>query len=389
MPTDKASLMEVVDRIYESVEHPELWPMTIYAIGDFLGGPLNFWGLSTSDDRMIRALQEAGCWPTFFLSRADLKALDEYERECGELIIRFLKIVFLSILWSPNDASAREALGSIMTRRYVQAFEPSGETSVPSPVRSMRRKLIAALWEDGHAFGPDYLRSMRLLTPHLERAVRLQMRLRSADLNAERVSGAFDALTLGVILVDGTGRPFWLNKRAQEIMRFSNAVRLCSTGLAGHRQSDTQSLRDLVKGAVFAGSQGLVAISRADSRPLLIIAVPLKPQDTREACDQSACAVIFISDPDRVDEPTVESLRRAFDLTYREAQTAIVIASGHGLKSAAQTMGVALTTARSQLQQAFAKTGTSHQAELAALVHKTLTQIRHDDHIQQKGPRSR
>jgi hypothetical protein len=165
-----------------------------------------------------------------------------------------------------------------MTRRYVQAFEPSGETSVPSPVSSMRRKLIAALWENGHAFGPDHLRSMRLLTPHLERAVRLQMRLRSADLNAERISGAFDALTLGVILVDGTGRPFWLNKRAQEIMRFSNGVRLCSSGLAGHGQSDTQSLRDLVKGAVFAGSQGLVAISRADSRPLLVIAVPLKPQ---------------------------------------------------------------------------------------------------------------
>jgi DNA-binding CsgD family transcriptional regulator len=38
-------------------------------------------------------------------------------------------------------------------------------------------------------------------------------------------------------------------------------------------------------------------------------------------------------------------------------------------------MGIAVTTARSQLQQAFAKTGTKHQAELAALV-RTLTQVR-------------
>src|SRR4051794_19146373 len=76
------------------------------------------------------------------------------------------------------------------------------------------------------------------------------------------------------------------------------------------------------------------------------------------------------------DNFTVESLRRAFDLTYREAQMAIAIAHGHGLKIAARKTGVALTTARSQLQQAFAKTGTSHQAELAALVHRTLTHLR-------------
>jgi DNA-binding CsgD family transcriptional regulator len=129
------------------------------------------------------------------------------------------------------------------------------------------------------------------------------------------------------------------------------------------------------KGAVFGGSQGLVALGRgAGSRPLLVIAVPLKPQDTRVASDRSVSAVIFISDPDRADEPTVEALRRAFDLTFREAQTAIAIANGHGLKAAAKTMGVALTTVRSQLQQAFAKTGTS-----------PLTQVRHDD-IQPKEP---
>ena len=40
---------------------------------------------------------------------------------------------------------------------------------------------------------------------------------------------------------------------------------------------------------------------------------------------------------------------------------------------AARTVGVAVTTARSQLQQVFGKTGTNHQAELVALIHRTLT----------------
>lgn len=87
-------------------------------------------------------------------------------------------------------------------------------------------------------------------------------------------------------------------------------------------------------------------------------------------------AIFFVSDPDRSYSFTVESVQRAFDLTYREAQTAIAIARGQGLKIAARAMGVAPTTARSQLQQVFAKTGTNHQAELAALVHRTFTHVR-------------
>jgi DNA-binding CsgD family transcriptional regulator len=379
---DRGSLLEVVDRIYASIERPELWPNTVYAIGDFLGGRPHFWRLARGTEQIGPAqtisVLEAGCQPTFFLSRGDLAALDEYEREFGELIVRFLKIVFLSMLWSPDDVYGRESIGLIMTQRYLQALDLPEETSVPSS-SSMHRKLIAALWEDGHAFSRENLESMHLIAPHLDRAVRLQMRLNSADLHAKRISGAFDALTLGVVLVNASGRPLWLNKRAEEITSRSTAIRLCSTGLAGHRRSDTQSLHDLIKGAVSSGKHGLLAISRgADLRPLLFIAVPLKPPDARDIHDQSVCGVIFISDPDRTDRPSAEYLQQAFGLTYREAQTAMAIANGHGLKVAARSMGVAVTTARSQLQQAFIKTGTSHQAELATLVHKALTHLRYD-----------
>jgi DNA-binding CsgD family transcriptional regulator len=122
-----------------------------------------------------------------------------------------------------------------------------------------------------------------------------------------------------------------------------------------------------------------LAISRGDDlKPLLLIALPLNRIGSLDASDQLACGVVFITDPDRTDNPILEPLRRAFNLTHREAQMVIAIAHGHGLQAAADTMGVALTTARSQLQQAFAKTGTKHQAELAALVHRTLAHLRYD-----------
>jgi DNA-binding CsgD family transcriptional regulator len=380
------TLFATVDRIYEAVERPELWPQTIYNIGELIGGRRNFWG-SDQDPRQIphdspmRNLHESeiGCHGTFFLSRMDLQILDEYAGEFGELIIRFLKIVFLSSLRSQNNVRAREAIGLKIAQRYLEAVEPLQGISASLPSKLAGRKLIAALWEDGCVFGSDNLHSMRLLAPHLDRALRLQTRLSLADLQADMKSGALDCLAHGVVLLARSGQPLWLNKRAKETTNGSGVLRLSSTGLAAKRSADTRSLREIIEGAVSAGTQGILAIGRGDDlRPLLLTAIPLKPIGSSDAADQSACGAVFITDPDRTDNPTVEPLRRAFNLTYREAQMAIAIAHGHGLQAAADSMGVALTTARSQLQQAFAKTGTKHQAELAVLVQRTLAHLRYD-----------
>jgi DNA-binding CsgD family transcriptional regulator len=304
--------------------------------------------------------------------------LDQYADEFGELIVRFLKIICVSALISQNEVDNREMIGVRLARRYLPAFEPVAGTSVLTPSRSALRKLIAALWEDGCIFNGGDLDCIRILIPHLDRALRIQMRLTAAELKTDMVSGALDYLALGVMFVNRAGVPVWLNRRARELTNGSEVLRLFSGALAGRYPSDLRSLRELVESAVSEGTQTVLAINRGfDARPLLLIAVPLHPIGGTAASAALPYGVVFISDPDRVDEPSVDSLRQAFDLTYREAQVAIAIADGHGLQAAAQSLGVAVTTARSQLQQAFSKTGTSHQAELAALVHRTLTPLRH------------
>jgi DNA-binding CsgD family transcriptional regulator len=61
-------------------------------------------------------------------------------------------------------------------------------------------------------------------------------------------------------------------------------------------------------------------------------------------------------------------LRAEFGLTKAEARLALCLAEGSSLASAAQGFNVKLTTIRSQLQQVFAKTGTSRQTELVAML---------------------
>ena len=66
--------------------------------------------------------------------------------------------------------------------------------------------------------------------------------------------------------------------------------------------------------------------------------------------------------------PEAARLRAEFQLTKAEARLALRLAEGSSLASAAQAFNVKLTTVRSQLQQVFAKTGTSRQTELVAML---------------------
>ena len=74
------------------------------------------------------------------------------------------------------------------------------------------------------------------------------------------------------------------------------------------------------------------------------------------------------SAPDLAALPGAVRLRAEFGLTKAEARVALRVVEGSSLASAAQAFNVKLTTIRSQLQQVFAKTGTSRQAELVALL---------------------
>jgi len=374
------SLLPVVDRIYESVERPDLWPETIRAIGELVGGRRDFSSLDpVTRDPGVYSLGNA-CHPAFFLSKIDLKEIDHHALEFGELITRFVKLVFLGTLWPSHGASVLEAAGLGMARRFPQAFEPWEGTSAVSAPRPAWRDLLAALWQDGRVFSRDNLRCMRLLAPHLDRALRLQMRLSAPNLGMTMVSGAFDCLTLGVVFTNIAGRALWLNRRAREITNGSDVLRLAATAeLVGRPPSDNRSLQDLITGAMSSGSRSLLTLNRGvDLRPLLLVVVPLKPTGALDPSLEAVAGAVFLVDPDRTDDPTIASLRQAFALTYREAQMTIAVSHGNGLKAAAATMGVAPSTARSQLQQVFAKTGTKQQAELSALVHRTLTHLRLD-----------
>ena len=107
-------------------------------------------------------------------------------------------------------------------------------------------------------------------------------------------------------------------------------------------------------------------ITRADGmQPLLVSICPISAE---AQFGGRSHALVFIEDVAAPAVPAIDKIRLAFALTASEARLALRIAIGEALRVAADAEGVTYETARTRLKSIFHKTGTTRQAQLAALL---------------------
>ncbi len=84
----------------------------------------------------------------------------------------------------------------------------------------------------------------------------------------------------------------------------------------------------------------------------------------------SAAVAVLLTSPTRPAHQRLERVlvRDAFQLTDRETDVAVLVGEGMSVERIAQTLGLQVATLRGYLKSVFEKTGTSRQAELAALL---------------------
>jgi DNA-binding CsgD family transcriptional regulator len=125
---------------------------------------------------------------------------------------------------------------------------------------------------------------------------------------------------------------------------------------------------DAQRHAVLA-TTGFLSISRPSGRrPFAVMVAPLLAAPTGDGLVPDAVVALFVSDPDAGRVSEAEVLVKLYGLTHSEAELVRLLALGFSLEEAAARRGVGLSTARSHLKHAFAKTGTSRQGELVRLV---------------------
>ncbi|GJD77805.1 transcriptional regulator [Methylobacterium gregans] len=363
----------LIDRFYEAALHPELWRETLEACARVFGaeGALMLPGPD--------APLELACSP--FLDAAIADGLGRGWLAHNPRVLRGIPAMRdpARVLTEQHIFSPRELDHLPFNAEYVNAHglrHFAGCYLVPAGGRSLMLSLERA--PRSGAFTPAEVEAMERVVPHLQRAGRLALRI--AEARAGSTLEAFDLLRCAGLLLDGAGAVLRMNGRAAALMGAGLTV-LQGALIAQHGPSNAalgRLIGSVLGGAVGPrrGSLGPVCRPVAVPRPVAPGALPAAPLLVHAAplpgaagdLFQQARAVLLIVDPAEAHPPAEGLLRELYGLTAAEGRLARMLGDGRDLGEAAVALGVAVSTARTQLKAVFAKTGTRRQAQLAVLL---------------------
>lgn len=211
-----------------------------------------------------------------------------------------------------------------------------------------------------------------LLLPHLRRAVMISDVLDVRTIERARMAEALDALRCGVVLTDMRAAILHANSSAEHMLRDgAGPIRGDRGVLEAKVPSAASELRAAIKLATqdeaSIGKTGLaIHLTEPDEPPILAHVLPLTGSDLRTRLQASAVAAVFIGAPP-ADQDAAAAMAASFGLTRAETRVLESLLAGRTLAETANALGIAATTARTHLDNIFAKTGVARQADLLRL----------------------
>jgi len=262
--------------------------------------------------------------------------------------------------------------------RYYQEFlKPQGIGDIIGFLVLKAKRRIGLLTAHRRApqdrYGNAEVRLLTLLAPHVCRSVAISDALNLKTIKSEALEATLDALASGVYLTDREGRIVYINRASERQVKTGNALRIVNNRLSPidrmARAALAKSIVEATADEAETPSGGItVALPGADDTGLVATVLPLNRGERRSLCGSfAATAAIFVQDPVVVPPLPGEAFASLYGLTGSELRVLLAMAPGLGVKAAAEILGIGDTTAKTHLQNIYAKTGTSKQTELMHL----------------------
>jgi DNA-binding CsgD family transcriptional regulator len=223
-----------------------------------------------------------------------------------------------------------------------------------------------------HDWEAEHIELLTSLAAHLVCATQVNRRLQSTRLINKGTLEVFDRLSEAVAITDGDGRPVLLNQAAEAMIAEADGIAIKDCKLQVGNRSETALLQKMIaatsRGEVRSPEASTLTISRPSRRRAYRLFVAPMRRTRNWLPSEPGGAIIFIRDPESA-RPLVDKayLCDLYGLTPTETNLAIELMQGGRLTAAAETLGIATSTAKSHLKRIFDKTGAHRQAELVRL----------------------
>jgi DNA-binding CsgD family transcriptional regulator len=278
------------------------------------------------------------------------------------LLLRGEKVVIDQDIITPEEMRRSQYYAEVVGAFGFQWFAALGFASGPA----LWALVIQRTWGEG-PFEPADKHALAPLAQPLSQTATLSAAVGRAMLS--NVSHALGLVDQPALTLDQQGFVLDCNAAAERIfgdeIKIKNRRLDLSDRLAAATLTDAlDRLRTTPDTAAMTTAP--IVVQRAAKWPLVIRILPV-PGAARSPF-LGARALLLFSDLDLTSGPRPEALSQTFRLSVAEARLASLLATGISLEQAADELGLAHETVRSQLKAVFAKTATHRQGELVALL---------------------
>jgi DNA-binding CsgD family transcriptional regulator len=172
------------------------------------------------------------------------------------------------------------------------------------------------------------------------------------------------------MVIDDRGLVVEMNRAAEAIVQLEDGLLVRDGRCCARRVFETTKVANLIAGATEGKSRaagGRMMIGRFDGLPPYVLTVTPLPADL---VDGRRLAMIVLVDPAR-HCPSERDLTELFGLSPAEARVAAALLMGKSLSNIAATIGVQITTVRTQLRSILRKVGVKRQFDLVRMLSGT------------------
>ena len=249
-------------------------------------------------------------------------------------------------------------------------FDAVGVTLVRD--KTMVGNVIFSQHQSVGAIGDEQLSGLRLLSPHIRRAVTISNLFDMKTVEAATFAATVEALTVGVVLVDENSKIVHTNAAATAMLAAGNPIMVRQGRIAVQSTTTTNTLQSAVtqaaKDEVALGQKGIgIPIPQSGGDPLVIHVLPLRRSRVRSGLIQRAVAVLFVASASAPPRLPHDALIQLYDLTPAEVRVFELICEGQTPAAISALLGIAVSTVKTHLFHVFEKTGCRRQTDLVRL----------------------
>jgi DNA-binding CsgD family transcriptional regulator/PAS domain-containing protein len=362
-------LSSLIGDIYDAALDPALWVDVLASCAKFVGGPAAAMFSRDTARQRCNAAYYCGIDPHYKRLIVE-KYIKVEPLTMGHVFAKIGEPVAMT------DVIPKDEL--LQSRGYREWGRPQGLIDILNVAldkSATSASLLCVFRHERDGQVDDKMRCrMRLIVPHLRRAVLIGRVIDLQTAEAASLADTLDSISAGMFLVDARGRIVHANASGHAMLAERSPLCAAAGKLAANNEDAEQALHDAFlaagTGDAAVGTKGIaVPLTAGNEERYVAHVLPLTSGARRCAgTSYAAVAALFVHKA-ALDKPAPpEVIAKTFKLTPSELRVLLAIVEVGGPAETAEALGIAEATVRTHLHRLFAKTGTKRQADLVKLV---------------------